>query len=62
MDDINILTKTKRLLDKDGRSLQAIARESGIPFSTLRYIKTGSTKFPRFDTLMKLSSFLGASK
>ncbi len=58
--DTNELTKTRKLLRADGRSLQEIARLSGIPFSTLRYIRTGSTKNPRFDTLMKLSKFLGA--
>lgn len=57
----NILTATRTALKADKRSLQAIARESGIPFSTLRYIRTGSTKNPRYDTLMKLHKFLGGA-
>lgn len=55
---MDILEDVKRRLNKDRRSLQAISRESGIPFSTLRHIKTGATVSPRYITLIKLRSFL----
>ena len=55
--DMDILKDTKRILSRDKRSLQAIARESGIPFSTIRYIKIGRS-IPRYDTLVRLHNFL----
>ncbi len=55
---MDILEDVKRRLERDRRSLQAIARESGIPFSTLRHIKTGLTVSPRYVTLTKLRAFL----
>ncbi len=59
---MDILVDVKRRLKRDVRSLQEIARQSGIPFSTIRYIKTGSTVSPRYDTLVKLKNFLGNGK
>lgn len=54
---MDILADIKRKLARDKRSLQEIARASGIPFSTIRYIKIGQSQ-PRYDTLMKLKNFL----
>lgn len=51
---MDILADVKRKLARDKRSLQEIARATRVPFSTLRYIKTGSTVSPRYVTLMKL--------
>jgi len=54
---MDILVEVKRKLSRDKRSLQAISRASGIPFSTIRYIKIGQSS-PRYVTLMKLKNFL----
>lgn len=37
--------------------VEAIADKVGVPFGTLHKIKYGQTKFPRFDTVQKLSRY-----
>lgn len=44
-----------RLDREEERSLQQLARDTGVPYSTLRYIKERKTRSPRFDTLKKLA-------
>lgn len=41
-------------LAKDDRSLGELARLSGIPAETLRDIKSGHVKHPRYDTLKQI--------
>ena len=43
-------------LRSDKRPLNELARESGIPAETLRDIKSGHVKSPRFDTLKLLAA------
>lgn len=42
-------------LAQDERSLNEISRETGIPSETLRDIKSGHVKSPRYDTLRVLA-------
>lgn len=44
-----------RLDEEEERSLQQLARDTGVPYSTLRYIRARKTKNPRFDTIKKLA-------
>lgn len=43
-------------LTRDQRSLNELEAETGIPSETLRDIKSGHVKSPRFDTLKKLAA------
>lgn len=45
----------KKLAD-DERSLAQLAEEIGVPAETLRDIKSGHVKSPRFDTLKKIAT------
>ena len=42
-------------LAADERSLNRLAEEIGVPAETLRDIKSGHVKSPRFDTLKKIA-------
>ena len=44
-------------LSSDKRSLNELERETGIPSETLRDIKSGHVKSPRFITVKKLAAF-----
>ena len=44
-------------LSSDDRSLNELERETGIASETLRDIKSGHVKSPRFDTLKLLAKF-----
>jgi len=44
-----------RLDREEERSLQQLARDTGVPYSTLRYIKERKTRSPRFETVRKLA-------
>jgi DNA-binding Xre family transcriptional regulator len=46
-----------RRLKRDERTLTELESMSGIPEETLRDIKAGITKSPRFSTLKKLVKF-----
>lgn len=52
---LEILERVRR----DSRSLSQIAREAGIPLSTLRYALKAK-KGPRLDTMEKLAAYLAA--
>lgn len=43
---------------KRGMSVKATAKACGIAKSTLLFIESGKSKYPRYDTLVKISTYL----
>ena len=55
MDDLQLVRK--RLSDTAISALDSLSKKSGVPFGTLQKIKYGTTKNPRWETVVQLASF-----
>ena len=59
-EDINIMEKIKKISDKNGWTVYKLAKESGIPYSSLNNMFNRNTQ-PTFSTLCKLCCGLNIS-
>lgn len=58
MDTINFLTEVRRRLREEAyRDLPGVAKESGVPESTIKKIRSGEVKDPRISTVQALYAY-----
>ena len=56
---MDIYEQALKKLKAEKRGFNELERETGIPAETLRDLKNGISRFPRFDTVRALAKFYG---
>lgn len=52
------IDEIRKKKEESGYSLNELARRTGVPFATIQKILSGTTKSPRYETMLKLSAVL----
>lgn len=55
------MTNLQKIMDKKNITDQELSEKSGVHINTIRLIRTGEFKNPRFKTLRKLAKALGCT-
>ena len=55
------MTNLQKIMDKKNITDQELSEKSGVHINTIRLIRTGEFKNPRFSTLRKLAKALGCT-
>nr|DAU03516.1 MAG TPA: Cro/C1-type HTH DNA-binding domain protein [Caudoviricetes sp.] len=55
------MTDLQKIMDKEKITDHELHEKSGVHFNTIRLIRTGEFKNPRFKTLRKLAKALGCT-
>jgi len=55
------VTNLQKIMDKKNITDQELSEKSGVHINTIRLIRTGVFKQPRFSTLRKLAKVLGCT-
>ena len=55
------MNKLQTIMDNQKITDQELSEKSGVHFNTIRLIRTGEFKNPRFSTLRKLAKALGCT-
>lgn len=55
------MTNLHKIMDKKNITEQELSKKSGVHFNTIRLIRTGEFKNPRFKTLRKLAKALNCT-
>ena len=55
------MTNLQKIMDKKNITDQELSDKSGVHFNTIKLIRSGAFKQPRFSTLRKLAKALGCT-